>query len=138
MGIISKINNLFRPARLSRRRMVLALFVAVAADGLQIPLQVPPVPEIIDVVAMVLTSAAIGFHLLLLPTFAVEFIPIIDMLPTWTGCVLAVIALRRREPLPVPPVSPIPEVGGPGGVPPLLSQSPKAENEPPVKGESQA
>lgn len=104
MGLIHKLNNLFRPARLSRRRMVLAIMIAVVADGLQIPLQVPPLPEIIDVVAMVLTSALIGFHLLLLPTFAVEFIPVIDMLPTWTGCVLAVIALRRREMKQQPPL----------------------------------
>ncbi len=58
MGIISKLNNLFRPARLSRGRMALALLVAVAADSLQIPFQLPPGPQIIDVVAMVLTSAA--------------------------------------------------------------------------------
>jgi hypothetical protein len=64
------------------------------ADALQIPLQLPPLPEIIDVVAMLLTSALIGFHLLLLPTFAIEFIPVVGMLPTWTGCVAAVIALR--------------------------------------------
>ena len=108
MGLISKLNNLFRPARLSRRRMIFALLIAVVADGLQIPLQVPPFPEIIDVVAMVLTTALIGFHVLLLPTFAVEFIPVVDMLPTWTGCVMAVIVLRRQterqQPSP-PPVS---------------------------------
>lgn len=97
MALIHKLNNLFRPAQLTRRRLICAVVVAVVADCLQIPLQIPPLPEIIDVVAMVLTSVLIGFHLLLLPTFVVEFIPVIDMLPTWTGCVLAVIALRRRE-----------------------------------------
>jgi len=112
MGLIHKLNNLFRPAQLTRGRMIFAVFVAVIADGLQILLQiVPAVPEIIDVVAMVLTSAAIGFHLLLLPTFAVEFVPVVDMLPTWTGCVIAVIALRRSEekkqlPAVPPPVIP--------------------------------
>lgn len=111
--MFKRINNLFRPAQLSRRRMALALCFAVVADGLQIPLQVPPLPEIIDVGAMVLTSVALGFHVLLLPTFAVEFVPGVDMLPTWTGCVLAVIVLRRRAeknqpPAPVvaPPVIP--------------------------------
>lgn len=97
MEFFHKLNNLFRPARLSRRRMIFAFLVALVADALQIPLQLPPLPEIIDVVAMLLTSALIGFHLLLLPTFAIEFIPVVGMLPTWTGCVVAVIALRLRE-----------------------------------------
>lgn len=106
MALIHKLNNLFRPTRLTWRRMLLAIFIAGVADGLQIPLQIPPVPEIIDVVAMVLTSAVIGFHVLLLPTFAVEFIPVVDMLPTWTGCVLAVLALRRSEEKKVLPPAP--------------------------------
>ncbi len=104
--MLKQINNLFRPARLSWGRMAFALLVAVAADGLQIPLQIPPLPEIIDVVAVGLTSGAIGFHLLLLPTFAVEFVPGVDLLPTWTACVLAVITLRRREEKNRAPVQP--------------------------------
>ncbi|MSU60281.1 MAG: hypothetical protein EXS35_19275 [Pedosphaera sp.] len=82
---------------LTRSRMIVALVVAVAADALQIPFQAVPVaPEVIDVVAMALTIGLLGFHVLLLPTFVVEFIPLVDMLPTWTGCVVAVIALRKR------------------------------------------
>ena len=85
------------PQRLTVKRIVAAVTIALVADGLQIPFQaVPLAPEIIDVIAMALTTWLLGFHLLLLPTFAVEFIPVIDMLPTWTGCVLAVIALRKR------------------------------------------
>ena len=122
-GIIYKLNNLFRPAKLSGWRIVLALLFAVMADGLQIPLQVPPFSEIIDVVAMVLTSLTIGFHLLLLPTFALEFIPMANALPTWTGCVLAVIALRRRaerqQPNPLPAVPPV--------IPPTPPALPSAE-----------
>jgi len=34
---------------------------------------------------------------LLLPTFALELIPLVDAFPSWTVCVLAVIALRQRE-----------------------------------------
>jgi hypothetical protein len=47
---------------------------------------------------------------LLLPSFVLEFIPLADMLPTWTGCVALVVALRKREqvgtspPLPPGPV----------------------------------
>jgi hypothetical protein len=86
------------PQRLTIKRIVAAVAVALVADGLQIPFQaVPLVPEIIDVITMAFTTWLLGFHLLLLPTFAVEFIPVVDMLPTWTGCVLAVIALRKRN-----------------------------------------
>ena len=100
----NKLNDLFRTPQLTRTRIILALLVALVADGLQIPLQtVPLAPEIIDGIAMMLTVWFLGFHLLLLPTFLVEFIPLVDMLPTWTGCVVAVIALRKREKESTPP-----------------------------------
>lgn len=109
---LEKLNNLFPTPVLTRRRMTIALVAALTADALQIPFQVVPlVPEIIDVVAMALTIWLVGFHLLLLPTFVVEFIPFVDMLPTWTGCVIAVIALRKREqqssPPPINTVTPV-------------------------------
>ncbi len=92
------------PQTLTIKRIVAAVAIALVADGLQIPFQaVPLAPEIIDVIAMAFTIWLLGFHLLLLPTFAVEFIPVIDMLPTWTGCVLAVIALRKRSDNNAPP-----------------------------------
>jgi len=46
---------------------------------------------------MILLSWVIGFHVLFLPTFVVELIPLVEDLPTWTACTAAVIALRRRE-----------------------------------------
>ena len=79
--------------------MAFALSVAVISDGLQLalgPLGWFGLVQVIDVAAMILTTLAIGFHILLLPTFLLEFIPLVDMVPTWTGCVVAVIALRRR------------------------------------------
>jgi hypothetical protein len=97
--------RLLRPPPLSRWRIITALAVALTTDGLQLalgPLGWVLADEVMDVVAMGLTTWLLGFHLLLLPTFVVEFIPVVDMLPTWTGCVLAVIALRRREKI-VPP-----------------------------------
>ena len=42
-------------------------------------------------------SRLIGFHPLLLPTFVIEFVPVADLLPTWTGCAALVVALRRRR-----------------------------------------
>jgi hypothetical protein len=88
----------FRPA-LTRWRVVLALLVAVTADALQIllgPIGWMLSDEVIDVVTMVVTSWLIGFHILLLPTFILESLPVVGMLPTWTGCVIAVVARRRR------------------------------------------
>ena len=91
---------MFQAPVLTRSRVRLAYAVAVTADALQIALG--PVgwvflDEIIDIVAMVLTWRAIGFHPLLLPTFLVEFIPFVDMLPTWTACVALVVSLRKKQ-----------------------------------------
>jgi hypothetical protein len=99
MQFLGPFAGLFRPRQLTHARVVFALAVAVTGDFLQIvllPLEWMFIQQIIDVVAMGLTMCLLGFHLLLLPTFVVEFIPVVDMLPTWTGCVAAVIALRKR------------------------------------------
>jgi hypothetical protein len=108
-----KLNRLSRVPRLTRVRIILALAVAVVADGLQFllgPFGWPFTDQVIDVIAMMLTSWVIGFHWLLLPTFVVEFIPILDDLPTWTACVIAVIALRKREQRTLPPEKPVIEI----------------------------
>jgi len=109
MNWITKLNTLFAPRELSRARVVTAIAVAAVADFLQIvllPLEWAFAQQIVDVIAMGLTMWLIGFHLLLLPTFVVEFIPVVDMLPTWTGCVVAVIALRKRgQSVDSPPVT---------------------------------
>ena len=100
MSLLQKFNRPLRVPRLTRTRIILALSVAVVADGLQLifgPFGWTGVDQAMDVAAMGLTSWAIGFHWLLLPTFVTEFVPLLDELPTWTACVLAVVALRRRE-----------------------------------------
>src|SRR5215467_11362726 len=92
---------------LTRGRIWTAYGVAVSADILQLilgPFGWAFADEIIDIAAAAVTYSLLGFHLLLLPTFVIEFLPIADMLPTWTGCVALVIALRRRQqPEPPPP-----------------------------------
>ena len=116
MKLPAQLQGFFRVPLLTRTRIILALAVAVAADGLQFflgPLGWIIVDQVIDVAAMALTMWILGFHLLLLPTFVVELIPVADMLPTWTACVIAVIALRKREqkfPPPSPPDKPVIEV----------------------------
>jgi len=74
--------------------------VAVAVDAVQLvpgPFGWSFADEVLDVMAMLLTIWLLGFHLLLLPTFAIEILPIVDVLPTWTGCVGLVVAHRRRQ-----------------------------------------
>jgi hypothetical protein len=101
-------NGLFRPPMLTRTRVGLAFAVAIAADAFQMllgPFGWTFIDEVIDLVAMLLISGLLGFHLLFLPTFVVEIIPVVDMLPTWTGCVALVVALRRKQQRPPPPIA---------------------------------
>lgn len=98
MKLTDKLAGLSRVPELTRGRSAVALGVAMLADGLQIlmgPLGLTFADEIIDVIAFALIWRAIGFHVLLLPTFVIEIVPIADMLPTWTGCVVAVLAMRK-------------------------------------------
>jgi hypothetical protein len=112
MNLPEQINSFFRVPHLTRMRMALAMAVAVVADGLQLVLLefgwAGP-DQIIDGVAMVLVSWIIGFHILLLPTFVIELVPVLEDLPTWTACTAAVIALRKREQSNHPPPAPPPD-----------------------------
>jgi hypothetical protein len=104
-------SELFSTPRLTPSRIRLAYGVAVAADALQMilgPLGWMLADQIVDVIAGIATWRLLGFHPLLLPTFAVEFLPIIDMLPTWTGCVALVISRRKKQQA----VSPLDETDG--------------------------
>jgi hypothetical protein len=101
-----QVQQFFRQPLLTPNRVRLAYVVAVVSDVLQ--LMLGPVgwafaDEILDVSAMILISRAIGFHPLLLPTFALEFLPMTDLLPTWTGCVALVVALRKKQQAGTPP-----------------------------------
>lgn len=113
MKLPEKLAAILRVPKLTWTRIVIALAVAAFADGLQLLLG--PAgwvfgDQIIDLIAMVLTSWLIGFHWLLLPTFVINFIPVLDELPTWVACVLAVIALRKRGRRAAPPPGPTIEV----------------------------
>ena len=109
MNLPEKLNSLFRAPPITRPRMFLALAIAVAADGLQLllgPLGWAFIDQAIDFVAMILVSWVIGFHILLLPTFIIELVPVLEDLPAWTACTAAVIALRKRVQRPPPPAPP--------------------------------
>ncbi|HEX4348003.1 MAG TPA: hypothetical protein VHZ73_10545 [Vicinamibacterales bacterium] len=95
-----------RTVQLTRARIWTAYGVAIAADASQWllgPIGMAFPDEAVDVVAAGVISWAIGFHPLFLPAFILEFLPIADLLPTWTGCVALVIALRKRQGLVEPP-----------------------------------
>jgi hypothetical protein len=82
-------------------RIGAAFAVAIVVDTAQLllgPLGWTLADEGLDLLAMALTIWLLGFHILLLPTFLVEILPVVDMLPTWTGCVGLVVARRRRRP----------------------------------------
>ena len=86
---------------LTRSRIKAAYGVAVATDILQLalgPLGWAFVDEILDVIALILTTKLLGFHPLLLPTFVLELVPVVDVLPTWTACVALVVATRNKQP----------------------------------------
>ena len=94
--------------------MRFAYAVAVTTDAFQLllgPFGWAFADELLDVMAMILTWRLIGFHLLLLPSFVLELLPVADMLPTWTGCVAIVVALRKRHQARVsPPLPPGPVI----------------------------
>lgn len=92
--------RLLTPPVLTRRRIWLAYTVAISTDLLQLalgPIGWVAADEILDVIAMAAISWAIGFHVVLLPTFALEFLPFADYLPTWTAAVWFLVGYRRRR-----------------------------------------
>ena len=85
---------------LTRSRIRAAYAVAIATDVLQFglgPFGWAFADEILDVIALIATTSLLGFHPLLLPTFVLEVIPVLDVLPTWTGCVALVVATRKKQ-----------------------------------------
>jgi hypothetical protein len=98
---------------LTRGRIAFAMVVAVITDFLQImlgPWGWVGADQGLDVVAMILTTMAIGFHPLLLPTFVLDFIPVVGMLPSWTACTLTVVLLRKKDLVASPPTPPVVDI----------------------------
>ena len=92
--------RLLEAPALTRQRIWIAYTVAISTDLLQLalgPFGWVAVDEVLDVIAMALISWAIGFHVVLVPTFVVEVLPISDFLPTWTAAVAFLVGFRRRR-----------------------------------------
>jgi hypothetical protein len=104
---------------LTKRRIIIAYSVAIAADLIEFPISALELTVIGAPVAMFLSfmldvfvfgimTFLFGFHWLFLPSFLVEVIPGLDMLPTWVGCVWFVVRQRKKEqnlnPTPAPKI----------------------------------
>jgi hypothetical protein len=118
LKLVDSIIRQFAVPKLTKTRIGFAFSVAAITDAVQFslgPVGWILVDEGLDIVAMVLTSAALGFHMLLLPTFVIELIPVADMLPTWTACTAAVVMLRKNAQRPAPAVVSVPPKIGDSG-----------------------
>lgn len=94
---------------LPNSRIVVAFLVAGSADALQLLLTalsltgVLTVPvEVIDfaldvVVCALLSVLLGGFHWILAPAFLAETLPVVELLPTWTATVAALVWIRRKQ-----------------------------------------
>ncbi len=110
MRLFTRLLTSSNPPFLTPTRVRAAYGVAIATDVVQFalgPLGWAGADELLDVAAAGVMWRLLGFHPLLLPTFMIEFLPITDMLPTWTGCVALVVAARRsRQGVDPPPPGP--------------------------------
>jgi len=105
MNWLNRLKRWFQVPVLTTPRIWFAFAVAVTTDVLQLllgPLGWAFIDEGLDLLAMGLTCGALGFHVLLLPTFIIELVPVADWLPTWTGCTAMVVTLRRKAQTPPP------------------------------------
>lgn len=87
---------------------MLAFVIAGLADLIQIPLtafmvSVVGAPVAFFIIMMMncaltgILSLLLGFHWLLLPSFLLELVPGVGVLPTWTACVALVVKQRKDE-----------------------------------------
>ena len=108
MGLLARLLSPSQVPALTPRRIYTSYAVAVVTDIVQVglgPIGWAGADEVLDVIAAAVQYRLLGFHPLLLPTFVLEFLPVTDMLPTWTACVALVISTRkaRVEDDPPPP-----------------------------------
>jgi hypothetical protein len=100
------------PRPLSRRRLAAAWAVALAVDGLQVGLAATTagmsmlLDKGLDMAAALVLWRLLGWHWALVPSFAVELLPVAELAPTWTAAVW--LMTRKRGALPVRPGSPPP------------------------------
>ena len=98
-------------AAMFRPRPRLAWLIAIAADCLQVaifpvfgPGFASPANNVLDVAVALLMTSLVGWNWAFLPTFVVELVPFVDLVPTWTlACFIATRRFGKRAPPPGPP-----------------------------------
>jgi hypothetical protein len=84
-------------------RFYLAWTVAILVDALQIGLFPITGPlsawfgAPLDIFAMAILWGLLGWHWALAPSFVFEFLPIVDLAPTWTLATWIIVRKRRQE-----------------------------------------
>jgi hypothetical protein len=92
---------------LTRKRILIAYAVAIVADLIEFPVSAAELSVVgagagefaamvVDTVVFGIMTKLLGFHWMFLPSFCVEAIPGIDLLPTWVGCVFFVVRQRKK------------------------------------------
>ena len=101
--------------KLTRKRIMVAFAIDVIADVLEFPITAAEITVVgapsgelaafvLDCLVMGAMTKLLGFHWMFLPSFCVEVIPGLDLLPTWVGCVAFVVWQRKKERVPQSPV----------------------------------
>jgi hypothetical protein len=105
----------------TNRQATLAIGVAIVADLIQLPINLSffaaaasgvgmvaadiPLEALdtaVDIATAFIVNSLLGFHWALLPTCALEMVPGVDALPTWTACVAYIAWRRKTEPQSLP------------------------------------
>lgn len=80
-----------------------AWIVAIAVDAIQIGLFPLSgglstwLDKPLDLLAMLVMWQLLGWSWAFLPTFVVELVPFVELVPTWTAAVFIVSRMRRKE-----------------------------------------
>jgi len=109
-------NNVPEIIQFTNRRATLAIGVAILADLIQLPINLSffaaaasgvgliaadvPLEALdaaIDIATAFIVNSLLGLHSTLVNTCALEMVPGVDALPTWTACVAYVAWHRRTE-----------------------------------------
>ena len=87
-----------------RGRRKLAWTLAIAADALQIALLpvfaggiASPISDALDIAMATAMIFLLGWHIAFLPTLIAEFIPLVNLVPTWTAAVWLVTRMEKRD-----------------------------------------